>query len=152
MFKTHSSKTVNKKLSSLKPLNYNRFRWWRLYDTYTKPLPKKSKLIDKIRNGDFDFSHYFWQIQQVEMELNQIMEESIDSGHYMEKSRMTRARRQRLIDDFEKDENNKLLQLVEEFTNHFNITTETYYEEIESFSGDIEEFYYHCHEKFIKSN
>tara|TARA_Y100000389_G_C17462338_1_gene522805 strand:- start:3551 stop:4009 length:459 start_codon:yes stop_codon:yes gene_type:complete len=152
MFKTHSPKTVTTKLSNLKPLNYNRFRWWRLYDTYTKSLPKRSKLIDKIRNGDFDFSHYFWQIQQVEIELNQLKEESIDSGHYMEQSRMTRARRQRLIDDFEKDENNKLLQLIEEFTKHFNITIETYYEELELFCGDIEEFYYHCNEKFIETN
>ena len=53
--------TVLEKISQLQPLNYNQFRWWRRFDSPNKPLHKNSDLLRKIRNGDYEFSHYYWQ-------------------------------------------------------------------------------------------
>jgi hypothetical protein len=47
--------------SKLRKLKYNQFRWWRMYDNPNPTKPKHSMLIDKIRNGDFDYSHFRYQ-------------------------------------------------------------------------------------------
>ena len=47
-----------KEFSKLQKLNYNQFRWWRMYDVRMKPLNNRKPLRDRIFNGDFDFSHY----------------------------------------------------------------------------------------------
>ena len=47
------------------------FYWWRRFRTH-KSLPYKSPLIDKIKNGDFDYSPYF---QQAEWELHWMKDE-----------------------------------------------------------------------------
>ena len=47
------------------------FYWWRRFRTH-KSLPYKATLLDKIRNGDFDYPEYF---QQAEWELHWMKEE-----------------------------------------------------------------------------
>jgi len=61
LYKTSDPKTVHKEIKKLQPLNYNQFKWWRRFDTKTKPLPRGSKFIDRIKNGEYEFSHYYWQ-------------------------------------------------------------------------------------------
>jgi hypothetical protein len=151
MFKTQPEDFIKKQLDKCQPLNYNQFRWWRRWDSKNDPLPKKSPLIDKIRNGDFDFSHYFWQAQYCEIELNKKLEKAIDTQHWIETTQLDRARRKRLWEDFEKDENNKLMTIESEFTKKFRITKEEYYKELDGYEGTLEEFYFHCYERFIKS-
>ena len=151
MFKTQPEDFAKKQLDNCQPLNYNQFRWWRRWDSKNDPLPKKAPLIDKIRNGDFDFSHYFWQAQYCEIELNKKLEKCIDTQHWVESTQLDRARRKRLWEDFEKDENNKLLAIETEFTKKFRITKEEYYNELDGYEGTLEEFYFHCYERFIKS-
>ncbi len=138
-------------MDKLQPLNYNRFKWWRRWEAKNDTLHKYVPLIDKIRNGDFDFSHYFWQAQYCEIEMNKKLESCIDTQHWVESTQLDRARRKRLWEDFEKDEANKLDALQIEFTKKFRITKEEYYNEIEKFDGTLEEFYFHCYEIFIKS-
>ena len=41
--------TVLEKISQLQPLNYNQFRWWRRFDSPTKPLHKNSDLLRKLK-------------------------------------------------------------------------------------------------------
>lgn len=151
MFKTQPEEFVKEQLDKLQPLNYNRFKWWRRWETKNDTLHKYVPLIDKIRNGDFDFSHYFWQAQYCEIEMNKKLESCIDTQHWIESTQLDRARRKRLWEDFEKDEANKLDALQIEFTKKFRITKEEYYNEIEKFDGTLEEFYFHCYEIFIKS-
>ena len=111
VYKTHSKEVVLKKLSNFQPLNYNQFRWWRRWDSKNKPLHKLKPLLDKIRNGDFDYSHYFWQAQFCEIELNEKYLQLNDDGRWMEETQVDRARRKRLYEDFEKDEAEKLKQI-----------------------------------------
>ena len=43
---------IQEKLSKLRKLKYNQFRWWRMYDNPVLPLPNKAPLIEKILNGE----------------------------------------------------------------------------------------------------
>ena len=49
---------LEKELSKLRKLNYNAFRWWRMYDVKSPKLHHRCPLIDRIKNGDFDYSPF----------------------------------------------------------------------------------------------
>jgi len=70
-----NEKVVLKEIKKLQPLNYNQFRWWRRFDSPNKSLHKNTDLLRKIQNGDFDFSHFFWQAKYTELEINKIYDE-----------------------------------------------------------------------------
>jgi len=148
IYKTHSKEVVLKKLSNFQPLNYNQFRWWRRWDSKNKPLHKLKPLLDKIRNGDFDYSHYYWQAQFCEIELNEKYLQLNDDGRWMEETQVDRARRKRLYEDFEKDEAEKLKQIQKEFILTFRMSKEDYEQEVIEFDGSLEDFYFHCKQKF----
>jgi len=140
---------ITQEISKLQPLNYNRFMWWRRFDSPNKPLHKNSDLLDKIQNGDFDFSHYFWQAKYTEMEMDEIHNDVWpDSVKYNEKVAVHGARRQRLWADFEKDEREKLNNIYKEFSLSVRMTRKQVREEIEEFGGTLEEYYHYCKDKF----
>lgn len=142
---------ILEKISNLQPLNYNQFRWWRKFDQPNKPLQGRASLLAKIQNGDFEFSHYYWQAKYIEIELNQKYKESSDGQQYSESTRMDRARRKRLWEDFEKDEAKKLETLKKEFTKEFFIEGDQYEDEFERFDGTLEEFYNYCSKEYGKN-
>lgn len=136
-------KTVEYELSKLKKLNYNKFRWWRMYEDTHTPLPNKSSFIDKILNGDFNPSLYMWQVYLVEHELNEIWNHSKnDMSMFLENTSVQRARRKRLREDFEKEEGERMFNLYEHFFQYFNITREQLEEEMLECCGDIKDLYY----------
>ena len=144
-----SREKLLKEFSKLQKINYNQFRWWRSYQSKNKPLDRRKPLRDRILNGDFDFSHYWYQAAWVEHDLNDLeIECNGDAGLYVEKGRMMRARRKRLLEDFEKDEHEKLTYLYNEFPKYFRISKEQVKEEMIEFSGSLIDFYYHLDEKY----
>jgi hypothetical protein len=148
IYKTHSKEVVLEKLSNLQPLNYNQFRWWRRWDSKNKPLHKLKPLLDKIRNGDFDYSHYYWQAQFCEIEMNEKYLQLKDPGRWMEETQLDRARRKRLYEDFEKDEAEKLKQIKKQFVLYFKMNKDDYEKEVIEFGGSLEDFYFYCKQKF----
>ena len=148
IYKTHPKEVVLEKLSNFQPLNYNQFRWWRRWDSKNKPLHKLKPLLDKIRNGDFDHSHYFWQAQFSEIEMNEKYLQLNDGDRWMEETQVDRARRKRLYEDFEKDEAEKLKQIQKEFILTFRMSKEDYEQEVIEFDGSLEDFYFHCRQIF----
>ena len=146
---TLSRKRLQKEFSKLQKLKYNQFRWWRMYDVKNKPLDKHKPLRDRILNGDYDFSHYWYQAAWVEHDLNDLEKEcNGDDGLFVEKSALLRARRKRLLEDFERDEKEKLEALYTEFPKYFRINQDQVKEEMENFSGSLIDFYYHIEEKY----
>ena len=144
-----SRKELLKEFSKLQKINYNQFRWWRSYQTKNKPLDNRQPLRDRILNGDFDFSHYWYQAAWVEHDLNDLeIECNGDAGLFVEKGRMMRARRKRLLEDFEKDEYEKLKSLYNEFPKYFRISKEQVEEEMAEFSGSLIDFYYYLDDKY----
>jgi hypothetical protein len=152
LFKTSDPEVVAKEISKLQPLNYNQFRWWRRFDTKVKPLPKGSTFLQRIKNGEFEFSHYYWQWKLSELELNELHKKyNGDIQRLLENNSVDLARRKRLIEDFEKDENARLKALQDGFLREFEMSKEEYYIHIEKFDGTIEDFYLYCLKTFDKT-
>lgn len=150
VFKTQDEKFVQEQINKLKPVKYNKFFWWRKYESRKKDLKKNAPLKAKIRNGDLDFPHYFWQAQQVEIDINNKALSIKDTMSFLESTKMDRARRTRLYEDFLKLEDERLQYLEKEFQKEFYMTKENYYEELDKFGGTTMEFYIHCETKFGK--
>ena len=141
--------TVLDKISQLQPLNYNQFRWWRRFDSQNKPLHKYSDLLDKIQNGDYEFSHYYWQAKYAEMEIDDLHHETFpDAELFIEKNALNSARRKRLWNDFEKDENERIRGIEKDFYIKFKMSKNQIKEEMEEFGGTLEDFYHYCDKQF----
>jgi hypothetical protein len=152
LYKTSDKKLVYKEIKKLQPLNYNKFMWWRRFDTKTQSLPRGSKFIDRIKNGEYEFSHYYWQWKLSELEINELhVKYNGDIQKILEKNGVDLARRKRLIEDFEKDENARLKSLQDGFLREFEMTNEEYFEHITNFDGTTEEFYLYCLKTFDRS-
>ena len=139
---TFTREQLKEKFSHLQKLNYNQFRWWRMYDVKKKPLDARSPLRDRIANGDYDFSHYWYQAAWVEHDINDLaIECKDDAGLFSEKVQVLSARRKRLYEDYEKDEKWKLEYIVKEFSSNFHITKDKVKLEMEEFGGTLLELY-----------
>jgi hypothetical protein len=138
VFNVTNEDLVLQEISKLRPLNYNRFMWWRRFDQKKRPLDNKAPLLDKIKNGDLEFSHYYWQAQYTEMEMNEKRNECIDDQHWIEQTRVDKQRRRRLYEDFEKDEAGKLETLRKQFPKEFRMTKEDYENEVIEFGGSLD--------------
>lgn len=144
-----SEEEINKKLKKLRKLKYNQFRWWRMYDDPNPPKHKYCLLIDKIQNGDFDFSHYRYQAMWCEHEMNKIYKQNEGNlGRFIEETSLLRARRKKLLEDFYKDEENRLENLYSNFSIEFRLPKKEIKNIISSFEGTIEELYLNLKQKY----
>jgi len=153
---TFTREELEEKFSHLQKLNYNQFRWWRMYDVKKKPLAAHFPFRNRIANGDYDFSHYWYQAAWVEHDINDLsIECKDDAGLFSEKVQVLSARRKRLYEDYEKDEKWKLDDLVKEFSRNFHITKDEAMLEMEEFGGTLLELYDYIstHSKYkLKAN
>jgi hypothetical protein len=141
----HSREVVMSYISKLKPLKYNQFKWWRTHTDGITPLGKRSHLKDRIINGDFNPSSYLWQAQlslyTAKDKLNLRRDSSQDQ---IEKLQVDMARYKRLMDDYEKEEIERLNSLYDAFSSNFQMTNEQVQEELLDWPGDIMGFYNYC--------
>lgn len=148
---THSKEWLEKYLSTnyyKKP--YDKFMWWRSFSPRSNPLPYNVPLRDRILNGDFDLGPFTFEIELVEHRLNERYAKLYDDpGRLRQEEQMDKARRKRLIEDRDKDEQKKLDALKRDFLNEFKMTREQYDKAVISYRGpDLVNFYYRCEEKF----
>ena len=135
---------------------YDRFMWWRSYTPKNKPLTSRHSLRDRIANGDFEHGPYLLEVELNYHTMNEKYLESITAGGevdyslYHTNTSINRARRKRLIEDHEKDEAKKLLELKDEFLKEFKITRDQYDKEVLKTSGTTLEFYFQMEEKYGK--
>lgn len=149
----NSEEDLLKIFKKLKPIPYNRFFWWRLYKNKKEPLKYSSPLIDKIKNGDFNYSHYRFQAEWVEHQINKIWESTKpDIGKFNEASSLLRTRRKRLLEDFDKDEKQKLEDIRKEFCKLVDCSKEQVKLEMESYDNTLEKFYYYMINKYKREN
>jgi len=148
----HSREIVEENISKLQPLNYNQFRWWRTHTDNVKPLGKRAPLKDRIMNGDFEPSSYFWQAQ---LALH-TAKDKIDLNHHdvqyqLEILAVDLARYKRLMEDFEKEESQRMGDLYDAFTSAYQITKNELEEAFLKWPGDIASFYGMAEEFFRKT-
>jgi hypothetical protein len=136
---------LEKEFSKLRKLKYNQFRWWRMYDNPNPTKPKHSMLIDKIRNGDFDYSHFRYQAMWCEHEINKVYQKYglEDRGRFVEETSLLRSRRKRLLEDYYKDEDSKLEEIAINFSRTFRLSKDEIKKVMETFGGTLEEMYIH---------
>lgn len=143
-YKLVSQDVLNQELSKLTPLKYNKFFWWRNYTNPNKPLGKYNSLIEKIHNGDYNISHYYWMAQQTIVEAQKKINIEKDMlSTQKEKTSIDREKYRRLMADFEKDDNERLENMYKIFSSTFHLTKDELYKFMLDFDGTLEEFYYH---------
>jgi hypothetical protein len=73
-----------------------------------------------------------------------------DYQKYLEKGKLLLARRKRLLEDYEKDENGKLDNLFTHFRKYFKIDRREVEEEALKCCGELIDFYYIIEDKYGK--
>jgi hypothetical protein len=138
-------------IKKLQPLNYNKFMWWRTHTDKVVPLGKRALLKDRILNGDFNPSSYFWQAQLALYTAKDKLDLSKhDTRFQLEIAGVDFQRYKKLMEDFEKEETNRMLALYEAFTAEYRITREELEEKFVKFNGTVLEFYYFAEEFLYK--
>jgi hypothetical protein len=118
---------------------YNKFWWWRRFQP-RQTLHKYRRLDERIPNGDFEVSDYYWQIQYE----NVLEQEAVDKEPNIDKKHEIRCmfgeRRRRLTKDYEADEAKILDDMYKAFWNEFRMKREQVEEEMLNFDGELAEF------------
>jgi hypothetical protein len=148
----HSREMVMSHIKKLQPLNYNRFMWWRTHTDKVTPLGKRALLKDRILNGDFEPSSYFWQAQHALYVAKEKLDlTKHDTRYQIEICAVDFQRYKKLMEDFEKEEANRMSALYDAFISEYNITKEELEEKFINWSSDILSFYYYAEEFLYKT-
>jgi hypothetical protein len=140
---------VRDKISTFTPSKYNQFYWWRRFKMREIKHPY-TPLYDKIKNGDYDVSDYFYQAQyELELMGEALAKiKSVDDQH--EKRALWMERHRRLNEDYAKDEANIMKALIKDFTITFRVTEEELYSYMEECDGDLMCLYNTVKQDYIK--
>ena len=136
----HSKETINKEISKLQPLKYNQFYWWRKFKDKS-PLSSKEAVHARIDNGDFDFSSYYWQAQYALLEMEEKTGHISNPSTKHETQSIYRERYRRLMNDYEKDEPQRLSNYIKVITDLFMIEEKELERMMENFEGTLKELY-----------
>ena len=136
-----------------KPIHRKRtpFYWWRRFRIH-KSLPYKATLLDKIRNGDFEYPEYF---QQAEWELEWMRDEQkefIANYHgdnymndhlYLDIEKRARKRWKALYEDGMKIEFDRIEEFKTKLCKEFKFSKDKLVDIMEEFGGTTEDLYFH---------
>ena len=136
-----------------KPIHRKRtpFYWWRRFRTH-KSLPYKATLLDKIRNGDFEYPEYF---QQAEWELEWMRDEQkefIANYHgdnymndhlYLDIEKRARKRWKALYEDGMKTEFDRMDNFKTKLCKEFKFSKDKLVDIMEEFGGTTEDLYFY---------
>ena len=127
------------------------FYWWRRFRTH-RCLPYKAPLIDKIKNGDFEYSPFFeqakWELHWMKEEQEEFIsnykgDDYLRDNLYEDIERRARKRYNKLYEDGMKDEADRMDRLVNNFSKHFRVQRSKMHDIVYSFDGTILELYRH---------
>ncbi len=128
------------------------FYWWRRFRSH-KSLPYNRGLIDKIRNGDFEYPVLFeqaeWELEWMEQDQKKFLKEykgrdPKSDRLYHDIEKRYRKRYNLLREDGDKVERDRLTRLTEALAKKFSIHKDTIIEWMETFNGTTEQLYEHC--------
>ncbi|MGA1049101.1 MAG: hypothetical protein ACO3UU_13920 [Minisyncoccia bacterium] len=147
LFETRMERShIENRLRQLPRKTYNQFVWWRRYQQ-RQTLDDKMPLYNKLINGDYETSDYYYQAEHE----NYLLEDTIkDIKHYeekLEKIGLFRARYKKLHEDFLKEEEEILRKMKKDFIRELKITKDELEAIMETFDGTVLEMY-----EYIKQN
>ena len=127
------------------------FYWWRRFRSH-KSLPYKSSLLDKIKNGDFEYSQFY---QEAKWELHWMKEEQgdfIDNYQgkdpkqdrlYLDIELRARKRYNKLFEDAMKEENDRLTKLVDALYKQFKMAKDDIRDIMSEFGDTTIQLYFY---------
>ena len=108
---------------------YNPYRWFT--KQRKRKLPKSAPLLQRIQNGDFEYSIYFQEAEQVRKEAEQVFNDVMKNALISDvkqreheanlSAKMKRVRANKLMEEADKDEKRILRELREELTKEFGV-------------------------------
>lgn len=132
---------LESQLEGLITKSYDPYRWWRRYKAKEELDEKRFSLRERIRNGDFEVSSYYYQAAHEYYLMEDKLKEAKDTDHAHEIRGLFMERYRRLIDEFEKEEGKRLRSLKSQLKKTFKLTKEELDCEMEKFDGTTLEFY-----------
>lgn len=127
-------------LSRLTKKKYNKFYWWRRYESRNE-LDKKTPLYEKIRNGDYDHSDYLYQMEHEFYLMKDKLIDVIYPDERHEIAGLCLERARRLNEDYQKHEKDLMTKLYSDFRKTFNIQRDELTKIMENFDGTLLELY-----------
>jgi hypothetical protein len=138
--------TLQERIATFQKKNYDRWYWWRRFQP-RQTLHKYRRLDERIPNGDFEVSDYYWQLQYEDV----LEQEATDKEPNLDKKHEIRCmfgeRRRRLSKDYEMDEKKILDEMYKAFKTELRMTREQVDDEMLNFDGTLSEFYYYIYNK-----
>lgn len=131
------------KLSKLQKRTYNQFVWWRRYQQ-RPTLHDRRTLHDKIANGDYEPSDYYYQAEYENYLLEDAVKDIDAYEDKLDKISLFRARYKKLHEDFLKEEAEIMKNMKKDFWREFRIEGSDLEKMMEDFDGTIMDFYTHC--------
>ena len=137
-----------------KNMGYNPYRWYT--KGKKKRLPQSAHLFDKIKNGDFNYSHYYTEAEEARSEYSSLFQSVMKNykgddywGYYNEarnKARMKNVRALKLDEEGFKDEQKILKELKDSLYEEFGFCL--WDKMMKAKQMDLEELYdYYCKEE-----
>ena len=127
---------LEKKLSKLQKKTYNQFVWWRRYQQ-RQPLSDRRTLHDKIANGDYEPSDYYYQAEHENYLLEDAVEGFKTYEEKLDKISLFRARYKKLHEDFLKEEAEIMKNMKMKKQKEVESSINNLKEEISSIKSDI---------------
>ena len=125
---------------------YNKFWWWRRFQP-RQTLHKYRRLDERIPNGDFEVSDYYWQLQYEDVLEQEATDKEPNPDKKHEIRCMFGERRRRLSKDYEADEAKILDEMYKAFKNELGMKRDEVDDEMLNFDGTLAEFYYYLTNK-----
>ena len=131
----------------------NKFYWWRRYPIH-KELHKYQPIEDKIKNGDFDYSPYWEQVQYEYYWLAEAIVKAMGEKEWcVEKEREIKTiyskRINKLSEDAMKDEHDRFQSFINDLRTTCGGTKDDAAEWVNNFEGSLDEcvIFYKLHRK-----
>jgi len=136
-----------------KPIHRKRtpFYWWRRFRIH-KSLPYKATLLDKIRNGDFEYPEYFqqaeWELEWMRQEQKEFINNYNGDNYesdilYIDIERRARKRWKALYEDGMKTEFDRIDDFKTKLCKEFKFSKDKLVDIMEEFGGTTEDLYFH---------
>ena len=125
------------------------FYWYRRFKTH-KCLPYKYPLIDKIKNGDFEYSPFFdqakWELHWMEEEQKEFIDNYQGKDPtmdmlYTDIEVKARKRYNKLYEDAMKDEHNRMDMLTNNLSKYYKLNKQKVKDFINEFEGTTIELF-----------
>ena len=134
------------RIATFRKNTYNKFYWWRRFQP-RQTLHKYRRLDERIPNGDFEVSDYYWQLQYEDVLEQEATDKEPNPDKKHEIRCMFGERRRRLSKDYEADEAKILDEMYKAFKNELGMKRDEVDEEMLNFDGTLAEFYYYLTNK-----